>query len=305
MIGIFGQDEDEQVKLLKKRLEEKGEKVYIINFRHFPKDKKVLIDHEKIVFDGIDLMGTDVFYVRQLGYFWPIPQEKLTRDEWISMYGKYWEYLTNEREILSLKHSLIRILSREKFVVNPYDSFMYHRLKPLQLWLFKKNNLPIPEFVAGNDLTHVEVGKMIYKALAGGIHAELVDESFFETYKDLSEVRPGLFQKYIKGKNIRAYAVGDEFIGAGLLISGPQVDSRVEQKGVEVVELPEYVKEVAIKAKNILGMHFSGIDFMHSEEGDYYLLECNPSPMFYGFELMTNIPISEKLANFLIRNIKR
>lgn len=305
MIGVFGQEQDEQVKLLKRRLEERGEKVYIINFRHFPKDKRVFINYEKVVFDGVDLMGIDVFYIRQLGYFWPIPQEELTIEEWISRYGKYWEYLTNERENLSLKHSMIRMLSKEKFVVNPYDSFMYHRLKPLQLWLFKKNNLPIPKFIAGNNSDVVEVGKMIYKALAGGIHAELVDDDFFEEHKGLLRVRPGLFQEYIKGKNIRAYVVGEEFIGAGELVSGPQVDSRIEQRGVKVVDLPSEVKEIAIKAKNILGLHFSGIDFMLSNKGEYYLLECNPSPMFYGFELMTKIPISKKLADFLIKNAKR
>jgi glutathione synthase/RimK-type ligase-like ATP-grasp enzyme len=250
-------------------------------------------------------MKIATFYIRQLGYFWPIPQEELTKEEWIARYGKYWEYVTNERENLSLKHSMIRMLSREKFVVNPYDSFMYHRLKPLQLWLFKKNNLPVPDFVAGNEPSAVKVGETICKALAGGIHAELIDDKNFEDYKNMLVTRPGLFQKYIKGKNIRAYVVGDSFLGAGELISGPQIDSRIEQKGVKVVEVPKEVKEVAIKAKELLGMHFSGIDFILSDKGEYYLLECNPSPMFYGFELITKIPVSQKLADFLVKNKKR
>lgn len=304
-IGIIGQEKDEQVKLLKKRIEEKGEKTVVINFRNFPEKKKLFLTEKKIVYDNVNLMNIPVFYLRQLGYLFPIPPKEITRKEWNKKYKKYMDFVTNEREKLSLKHSLIRMLDREKFVVNPYDSFNYHKLKPLQLYVFMKNNLPVPNFVAGNDLSKIKEGTMIYKALGGGIHAYLVDKKFMNENKKTFRERPGLFQSYVKGKNIRVYAAGDEIIGAGELISGPQIDSRIEQKGVKVVSLPENVKEIAIKAKNLLGMHFSGIDFMRTKNNRYYLLECNPSPMFYGFEYMTKIPVSGKLAEYLIENTKR
>ncbi|MCG2825284.1 MAG: ATP-grasp domain-containing protein [Thermoplasmatales archaeon] len=304
-IGIIGQEKDIHVKLLKKRLEEKGEKTIVINFRDFPEKKKLFLTEKKIVYDNVNLMNIDVFYLRQLGYLFPIPPKEITKKEWNNKYKKYMDFVTNERETLSLKHSLIRMLDREKFVVNPYDSFMYHRLKPLQLYVFMKNNLPVPSFIAGNDLGKIKKGKMIYKALGGGIHTSLVNKKFIKENKETFKERPGLFQEYVKGKNIRVYAVGDEVIGAGELISGPQVDSRIEQKGVKVVSLPENVKEISIKAKNLLGMHFSGIDFMRTKKDEYYLLECNPSPMFYGFEYMTKIPVSKKLAEYLIKNVKR
>ncbi len=304
-IGIIGQEKDMQVKLLKKRIEEKGEKAVVINFRKFPENKKLFLTEKKIVYDSVNLMNIPVFYLRQLGYLFPIPPKEITKKEWNSKYKKYMDFVTNEREKLSLKHSLIRMLDREKFVVNPYDSFNYHKLKPLQLYVFMKNNLPVPNFVAGNDLSKIRKGTMIYKALGGGIHASLVDKKFISENRETFRERPGLFQRYVKGKNIRVYAVGDEIIGAGELISGPQVDSRIEQKGVKVVSLPENVKEIAVKAKNLLGMRFSGIDFMRTKNNRYYLLECNPSPMFYGFEYMTKIPVSGKLAEYLIENVKR
>ena len=37
-IGIIGQEKDEQIKLLKKRIEEKGQKTIVIDFRGFPKE---------------------------------------------------------------------------------------------------------------------------------------------------------------------------------------------------------------------------------------------------------------------------
>ena len=148
-IGIIGQEKDEQIKLLKKRIEEKGQKTIVIDFRGFPKEKKLYLTEKKIVYDNINLMNINVFFLRQLGYLFPIPPKEITKKEWSSKYKKYMDFVTNERENLSLKHSLIRMLDEEKFVVNPYDSFMYHKLKPLQLYVFMKNNLPVPSFIAG------------------------------------------------------------------------------------------------------------------------------------------------------------
>lgn len=91
-------------------------------------------------------MNIDVFYLRQLGYLFPIPPKEITKKEWNKKYKKYMDFVTNERETLSLKHSLIRMLDREKFVVNPYDSFMYHRLKPLQLYVFMKKQFASTKF---------------------------------------------------------------------------------------------------------------------------------------------------------------
>lgn len=305
-IGIFGVHEDPQVQLLKKRLAAEKIDAHIISFRGFPKTKTLTMTARKIMFGGVNLMDLDVFFIRQLGYLWPIPQQELTKREWAARYGRYMDYVTDERENISLKHSMIRMLGMEKFVVNPYESFIYHRLKAYELYMFKKNDLPVPDFIAGNDASAVKgkSAKMIYKALAGGIHTQLADADFFEETEELWARRAGLFQRYIKGTNIRAYAVGDEIIGAGELISGPQVDSRIEQKGVRVVELPGDIEQLALKAKNLLGMYFSGIDFMYSK-GRYHLLECNPSPMFYGFEHMTKIPVSKRLARFLVEHLKK
>ncbi|MDG6219968.1 MAG: hypothetical protein QCI38_00785 [Candidatus Thermoplasmatota archaeon] len=302
MIGIITFGEDDQVELLAKRLGEMGEKYEVIDLHGFPKKDKLYMTSKKIVFKGQDLLEMDAFYLRQLGYFWPVPPSEITKEEWMEKYGKYQDFITKERECLSLKHSLIRALGMERLVVNPYESFIYHKLKPLQLFLFIKKGLPVPEFVAGNDLDVVKKGEMIYKALGGGIHAHMVDDQFIPTAEEFVSQRPGLFQDFVKGCNIRVYALGDEVIGAGELLSGPQVDSRIEQKGVKVVELPEDVKEVCLKAKELLGMHFSGIDLMKTEKDEYSLLECNPSAMFFGFEHMTGIPISRKIAEYLVEN---
>ncbi|MBA3044335.1 hypothetical protein FP804_04285, partial [archaeon] len=50
-IGIIGQEKDIHVKLLKKRVEEKGEKTIVVNFRDFPEKKKLFLTEKKIVYD--------------------------------------------------------------------------------------------------------------------------------------------------------------------------------------------------------------------------------------------------------------
>jgi len=305
-IGIFGLPDDDQVKILKKRIENKGGKPLIINFKEFPTNVKMYFDEEKIILNGKNLLDMHSFYIRQLGYFWPVPQIKLTMEQWVKYYGKYNDLLFSEREHLSFKHSMIRMLDKEKLVVNPYDSFIYHRMKPYQFYLFHKNGLPVPSFVAGGAKELIEkydLTKMVYKPLGGGAEVIMAEE-FVEKNKENIEKRVVLFQDYIEGDNIRVFALENELIGAAKLVHGPQVDSRVEQLALEIVKIPEDVKEITLKALHILGMKFSGVDFMRTKDGNYYLLECNPSPMFYVFEMISGIKVSEKLAEYLIKEGK-
>lgn len=303
-IGIFGLSDDDQVKILKKRIKEKGAKPIIINFREFPVNVKMHFNEEKILFNGKNLLDMHSFYIRHIGYFWPVPQIQLTMEQWMKYYGKYNELLFSEREHLSFKHSMIRMLDKEKKVVNPYDSFVYHRMKPYQFYLFHKNGLPVPPFVAGGAeeiLEKYDIRNMVYKPLGGGAEVIMAEE-FVEKNREKLAKRVVLFQKYIKGDNIRLFALENEVIGAAKLIHGPQVDSRVEQLGLEKIKVPEYVEEIALKALEILGMKFSGVDFMLAADGEYYILECNPSPMFYVFEKVSGIRVSEKLAEYLLQD---
>jgi glutathione synthase/RimK-type ligase-like ATP-grasp enzyme len=302
-IGIFGLPNDDEVKILKRRIEEKGGKATIINFKEFPANVKMYFNEKEIILNGKNLFEMHSFYIRQLGYFWPVPQIEMTIEEWMKYYKKFNDLLFSEREHISFKHSMIRILDEEKLVVNPYDTFIYHRMKPYQFYKFYKNNLPVPNFIAGGAkyiLENFEVEKMVYKPLAGGAEVVMAKD-FLEKNKENLEKKVTLFQDYICGDNIRVFVIEDEFIGGAKLVHGPQVDSRVEQIAIEEEKIPEEVQDVALKAIEILGMKFSGVDFIRSLEGEYYILECNPSPMFYVFEEASGIKVSEKIAEYLIR----
>jgi glutathione synthase/RimK-type ligase-like ATP-grasp enzyme len=101
------------------------------------------------------------------------------------------------------------------------------------------------------------------------------------------------------------FSTDEEFIGCAKEVNnGEHIDSRVDQSGgTKVVDIPDEVKETTIKAMQLLGMKFSGVDFIQSGD-EYFLLECNPSPMFYNFEYLSSIRVSDKLAEYLLNKMR-
>jgi hypothetical protein len=299
-VGIFGTNTDDEVTLLKKRLESKDVTVSVIDFSNQRLD--VSIVSKGILYNDKNLLDFDCFYIRQLGYFLPVPDIQMSIGTWIDYYFSYHELLSKEIETLSLKHSIVEMLNTEKLVVNPYESFKYHRLKPFQMYLFKKNGLKIPDFVVTEDPRQYLIGKMVRKPLSGGEH---VEDALCYLNDNPSIDKPVLMQDYIKGDTLRVFSTDEEFIGCAKEVkNGEHIDSRVDQSGgIKVVDIPEEVKETTIKAMQLLGMKFSGVDFIESC-GEYFLIECNPSPMFYNFEYLSGIRVSEKLCEYLLSKIK-
>lgn len=66
-------------------------------------------------------------------------------------------------------------------------------------------------------------------------------------------------------------------------------------------ELPASVRKALMDLAQIRGLHFTGIDLIHSESGDYYFLEMN-RPGAWGFiESLSDLRIGETIAEFLSR----
>jgi glutathione synthase/RimK-type ligase-like ATP-grasp enzyme len=114
---------------------------------------------------------------------------------------------------------------------------------------------------------------------------------------------PVLFQEYIPGDNIRVYVLGNNVISSAIIYT-QEVDYRGNEEEVKRIELPEDVKNMCIKAAEICGLRFTGIDLKRKGESEFIILECNPSPMFIGFQNMVGDPIDKMLAEFLIQNAK-
>ena len=69
---------------------------------------------------------------------------------------------------------------------------------------------------------------------------------------------------------------------------------------VEVADLPQAVKDMAVRAAEICGLTVAGVDVMEKTPGDYVVLEVNKGPQFKGFMEATGIDVPQEIVKFLI-----
>jgi ribosomal protein S6--L-glutamate ligase len=105
-----------------------------------------------------------------------------------------------------------------------------------------------------------------------------------------------LIQKFVKeskGRDIRAFVVGDRVVGAmRRQAQGDEFRSNVHRGGkVTPVDLtPEY-EETAVRAAQILGLRVAGVDMLEGADGPQ-IMEVNSSPGLEGIEAATGKDIA-------------
>lgn len=304
-IGIIGNADDPEVELLKRRVEDLGARATVIDFSQFPHVTKASIEGETVTYDDLELTSLDAFYLRQMGYFSPIPQKELTKEEWADYYGKFNDYLAGQRETLSFTESVIQILSELRPVINPYQVAFYHRLKAYQYWTLAAGGLAVPEFMAGNDFfgMHEFLGRVpsVVKPLTGGFVSRYSPQDLARD-KDSLRKRPILLQREITGRMLRSFVLGGRLVGTCEIISKEgEADSRREILAMKIFSLTPAHQAIPIKACKVLGMIFAGVDLLLDEKSDtLHVLEANPAPFFRNFEVQTGLPISQELARYLV-----
>lgn len=304
-IGIFGREDDPEVDLLKRRIEDLGARATIIDLCGVPKSTKAVLDLGAVRFDDVDLGQMDAFYLRQMGYFSPLPQKEFTREEWADHFDRFNDRLAEAREAMSFNESLIEILSELKPMVNPYRAAFYHKLKPYQYCTLAAQGLKVPSFQAGNDFFEITrfVGATpcVVKPLVGGL-VRPISAADLDKERETLRRRPVLVQQLIKGKALRSFVVGERLVGTCETVYGEtDVDSRQNVVAMRQFDLSREHAEVPVRACRALGMLFAGVDMIIDDKsGELYVLECNPAPFFRNFEVQTGLPLSQELARYLV-----
>ena len=133
----------------------------------------------------------------------------------------------------------------------------------------KKDVLPAIQRVGG--------APVIIKLLEGtqGVGVILADsekiaEAIIETLQ--STKQNVLIQKFVaesKGKDIRAFVVGDQVVGAMRRVAqGQEFRSNVHRGGkTEVVNLDETYRDTAVRAAQIMGLRVAGVDMLEGADG--------------------------------------
>lgn len=197
--------------------------------------------------------------------------------------------ITNSRD----KLRSLQILSRHRIGI-PKTTFVND----------KKDVLPAIERVGGAPVVIklIEGTQGIGVLLAESLKAA---ESIIELLQ--SQKQDVLIQKFVaesKGKDIRAFVVGDRVVAAMRRVAqGQEFRSNVHRGGVaEPVELSEEYQDTAVRSAQILGLRIAGVDMLESLTGPQ-VMEVNSSPGLEGIETSTNLDVAGAVVEYIAARV--
>jgi ribosomal protein S6--L-glutamate ligase len=128
-----------------------------------------------------------------------------------------------------------------------------------------------------------------------------VAEAILETLQ--SAKQNVLVQRFVaesKGKDIRAFVVGDRVVAAMRRVAqGDEFRSNVHRGGqAEPVELDASFQETAVRAAQIMGLRIAGVDMLESKEGPQ-VMEVNSSPGLEGIEATTGLDVAGVIIDYM------
>ena len=168
----------------------------------------------------------------------------------------------------------------------------------------KKDVLPAIERVGGAPviIKLIEGTQGIGVLLAESVKAA---ESIIELLQ--SQKQNVLIQKFVaesKGKDIRAFVVGDRVVAAMRRVAqGQEFRSNVHRGGVaEAVELSDEYKQTAVRAAQILGLRVAGVDMLEGKDGPQ-IMEVNSSPGLEGIETCTGLDVAGAVIEYIAAQV--
>lgn len=201
------------------------------------------------------------------------------------------------------------------YTLNSSHSIVSSRDKLRSLQILSNRNIGVPDTAFVRDRSAVlpaiqKVGgaPVIIKLLEGtqGIGVILAEtisvaEAIIETFQ--STKQNVLIQKFVaesKGKDIRAFVVGDHVVAAMRRSAvGTEFRSNVHRGGtMEAVQLSEEYERTAVRACQILGLRVAGVDMLEGKDGPQ-IMEVNSSPGLEGIEGASGVDIADKIIEFL------
>lgn len=185
------------------------------------------------------------------------------------------------------------------------------KLRSLQI--ISKSGVGIPKSVfarhpKANDVKNLieEVGgtPVILKLLEGTHGTGVIKADSVSSAKSAVEAFSGIkkdliMQEFIEeagGKDIRAFVVGGEIVGA-MERSGQDGEFRSNlHKGgtAQMIEIDKKIRSAALEATKLMGLTVAGVDLMLSKRGPL-VIEVNSSPGLKGIEAATGLDIAGKI----------
>ncbi len=188
-------------------------------------------------------------------------------------------------------------------------SMVHHRMRisgipPTEFVRDKNDVLPAIERAGG--------APVIIKLLEGTqgvgvILAETVKvaQTIIETLQ--STKQNVLIQKFVaesRGRDLRAFVIGDQVIGAMRRVAqGGEFRSNVHRGGTtEAADISDDAAKIAVRSAQMMGLRVCGVDMLESNEGPQ-VMEVNSSPGLEGIEQCTQLDIARAVIDYIAARV--
>ena len=201
------------------------------------------------------------------------------------------------------------------FCLNPSHAISVSRDKLRSIQVLSRHNIGFPHTIFAKERRSVisaleRIGTpSVLKLLEGTqgtgvILAEnnKIAEAVLETLQEVAKQNV-LVQEFVsesRGKDIRAFVVGDKVVAAmRRTAQGDEFRSNVHRGGLtEAVELDETYTRTAIRAAQILGLRVAGVDMLEGNNGPE-VMEVNSSPGLEGIEQATGVDVAGAIVKLI------
>lgn len=307
VVVLVGSREEIHIKEVARRLGAEGVEAVVVDTLAFPDETKVSLteDLDGIIVDGRAVRRPAAVYVRgmhasPLAYL--VDAQEAMDEDWRTT-------LTAFREKATLLNGLMARWERMGVpLYNPMSSdWVMH--KPVQVAALKAAGLPVPRTLWSNDPEAVRRfaagGRVAYKPITGGAATrELTAEDLTDERLSALAAAPVTFQELLPGEDLRVYVLDGEII-ASLRIVTSALDFRQNEERLERIELPPDVARNCVKACEVLGLRWTGLDLKRGLDGELKFLELNGSAMFLGFDARADTDVAGQFTRALIRHARR
>ncbi len=298
-IGIFfGGKISKHLCLIREAGKKLGLEVELVSYNRVFFDSNegiVKLRNDMIKGDGFeDINKFDVYFFRTTGKHWEevglILDAIGDRSDAIVVDPLVWQ----GRPSMALKAWQMLTLKRAGFDVpqSVYGSLQFLRAKA-------KNYFDFPMIIKGSG---GDRGTRVYI-----VHNqnELDDKVTELRPSEISEGRRYMAQEYIENDgDYRVLVLGDKVLGVMKRSSQAKSEFRNNYSAggkVEVADLPEEIKKMAVKAAKACGLLVAGVDvaFRDFDKAKSVIWEVNKGPQFAGFMKATGIDVPAEIVKFL------
>ena len=204
------------------------------------------------------------------------------------------------------------------YVINPALSIEKSVNKHYTSALLEKAGITSPRTVVTESFTRAmrafeELGgdvvvKPLFGSLGAGITRLTDGDIAYRVFRALESTQSVFYiQEYIPHGNadIRVFVIGGEVVASMRRVAAGWKTNISSGAAPEPYEPTGEEAETSLKAAETLGLEYTGVDLMRSEEdGALYTLEVNSTPGWEGLQKVTSVDIAERLIEHVFERLR-